>query len=107
MNDPDDFDALLKQRFEREHEHVPAEPFMAVAMKRIRAEQRLRAGLGTAWRAALLVAAIIASPWLIAGGKWLNAALASSLSWTAQLPGTWLIGVLAVAMVLWSRARSR
>lgn len=107
MNEPDDFDAMLKARFEREHQHVPAEPFMAAMKQKIRVEQRVRSGLGTALRVAVLVAAIIASPLLIAGSRWLNAALASSLSWTAGMPGTWMLGGLAIAAVLWSRARSR
>jgi hypothetical protein len=102
-----DLDALLKEQFDREHQHVPAEPFMATMRQKIHMAQRFRSGVGTALRAAALVGAVIASPWLIAGSRWLNATLASSLSWTAGLPGTWLIGVLALALVLWSRVRSR
>jgi hypothetical protein len=102
-----DLDALLKERFDGEHRHVPAEPFMAATKQKIRAERRLRAAISTALRVAAMVAAIIASPWLISGGRWLTAALGSSFSWAAGLPGTWVLGVLAIGVVLWSRARSR
>jgi hypothetical protein len=107
MSDPDDFDALLKQRFDSEHQHVPAEPFVAAAMRRLSAERRYRAGVGTALRAAALVAAILASPWLIDGARRLNAALESSLSWTAGLAGEWVLGALAVGALLALRARGR
>ena len=85
----------------------PRDPFIANAMRRIRAEQRLQAGC--AWRlyAAALVAAIVASPWLIAGAARLNAALASSFAWAAGLPGVWVVGVLAVAALVVQRVRSR
>ena len=64
---------------------------------------KLRTGL----RAAALLAAILASPWLIAGATRLNAALESSLAWTAGLPGAWVLAVLVAAAVLISRVRSR
>ena len=82
MSDPDDFDSLLKQRFEREHQHVPADPFVAATIQRIRIERRQAAGWRTALYAAALVAAVIASPWMIAGAARLNALLESSLAWT-------------------------
>jgi hypothetical protein len=107
MSEPDDFDLLLKERFDREHQHVPAEPFIAATTRRIRAENRYAAGVRTATWVAALVAAVLASPWLIAGAARLNAALASSFAWTAGLPGMWMLGVLAVVVVLWSRVRSR
>jgi hypothetical protein len=107
MNEPDDFDVLLKAQFDREHRHLPAEPFIAATTRRMRAESRYAAGVRTALRVAALVAAVLASPWLIAGAARLNAALESSFAWTAGLPGTWMLGVLVAAAVLWSRARSR
>jgi hypothetical protein len=106
MSDPDDFDVLLKEQFDREHQHVPAEPFIAATTRRMRVESRYADGIRTATWVAALVAAVLASPWLIAGATRLNAVLASSLSWAADLPGMWLLGVLAVAAVLWSRVRS-
>jgi hypothetical protein len=107
MSEPDDFDALLKERFDREHQHVPAELFIAATTRRMRAESRYAQGVRTAMRVAALVAAVLASPWLIAGAARLNAALESSFAWTAGLPGTWVLGVLVAAAVLWSRVRSR
>lgn len=107
MSEPDDFDALLKARFEREHQHVPVGPFVAATMRRIRIESRITAGVRTVVQAAVLVALILASPWLIAGAARLNAALGSSLAWVTGLPGAWLLGGLAAAALLALRARSR
>ena len=58
-------------------------------------------------RAAALVAAVIASPWLIAGVARLNAALDSSLTWAMGQFGTWVLGALAVLVVLATRVRRR
>ena len=49
----------------------------------------MRVGL----RVAALVAVVVASPWLIAGVAYLNAALESSLSWSMGQPGAWALGV--------------
>jgi len=107
MNEHDDFDALLKARFEREHQHVSADPFVGNAMRRIGAEQRLHAGVRMGLYAVALIATIIASPWLIAGAARLNAALGSSFAWAAGLPGVWVVGALAVAALVVQRVRSR
>jgi TRAP-type C4-dicarboxylate transport system permease small subunit len=107
MSEPDDFDALLAERFRREHQYIAEEPFVAAALQRIRFEQRLAARIRTVLRVAVLLAAVIASPWLIEGATRLNAAVASSLSWTTGIPGAWLLGAAAIAAVLISRVRSR
>lgn len=107
MSDPDDFEALLRERFAGEHRQVAADPFVAATLRKIRTERRYRAGLRTALYGAGLVAAVLASPWLIAGASRLNAALEFSLSWAAGLPGAWVLGVFAAAAVLVSRARGR
>jgi hypothetical protein len=107
MSEPEGFDVLLKERFDREHQHVPAEPFIAATTRRMRAESRYAVGVRTAMRVAALVAAVLASPWLIAGAGRLNAALESSFAFTADLPGAWIIGVLAAGALLVSRLRSR
>lgn len=104
MSEPE-FDTLLAARFEREHRHVPAEPFVAATLHRVRFEQRLVAGIRTGLAAVLLLAAILASPWLIAGAARLNAALESSLTWTLELPGAWVLGLLAIALVFAARVR--
>jgi hypothetical protein len=107
MSESDDFDALLKQRFDREHQQVPADPFVAATLRRIRTDHRQKEGVRIALRAAAVLAAIVASPWLITGATRLNAALEATLSWTAALPGAWVVAALAVAAVLVSRVRSR
>jgi hypothetical protein len=107
MSEPDDFDALLKQRFDREHQQIPADPFVATTLQRIRTDYRQKEGVRIALRAAAVLAAIVASPWLIDGATRLNAALEAALSWTSGLPGAWVVAALAVAAVLVSRVRSR
>jgi hypothetical protein len=106
MSDPDRIDPLLAAHFEREHQHVPADAFVAATLHRIRFQQRLTTRIQTMLRIAVLLAAIIASPWLIAGATRLNAALAVSLNWIGGLPGAWVVAVLAAVLVLASRARS-
>ena len=107
MSNADDFDALLKQRFDLEHQHVAADPFVATTMRCVRSDRRQMAAVRNALRIAALVAAVIASPWLISGATHLNAALESSLNWTAGLPGASVLAAFAVAAVLVSRVRSR
>jgi hypothetical protein len=64
----------------------------------------MRAGLG----AAALGAAVVASPWLIAGVERFNAALEASLAWAmGGQYGAWVFSALAVVVVLVMRARSR
>ena len=63
----------------------------------------MRVGL----RVAGLVAVVLASPWLISGVAYLNAALESSLSWGMGQPGAWALGALAILVVLAMRVRSR
>lgn len=106
MSEPDEFDALLKQRFDREHQHIPAEPFIAATALRIRTARRRLLGVRAALQAMAPVTAVIASPWLIAGATRLNAALESSLAWVPGLPGAWVLGALAVVVVLARRARN-
>ncbi len=107
MSDQDGFDARLAARFEQEHRHASADDFVAATMRKVRAGRRrrevLRAGLG----AAALVAAVLASPWLIAGVEYLNAAVESSLNWGMGQPGVWALGALAVLVVLAMRVRIR
>jgi hypothetical protein len=77
-------------------------------MHRIRFQQRLAARIHTLLHIAVLLAAVIASPWLIAGATRLNDALASAFAWIGGLPGAWiLLGAPVVVLVLTSRARSR
>jgi len=100
VNEMNDLDAHLAARFEREHTHVPAEPFAAATLREISSMQqratRLRIGLPVA---ALLVV-ICASPWLIAGVAQLNSELVPLLNWTAGQPVVWLLVTAGVVALL-------
>jgi hypothetical protein len=108
MSDQDGFDARLAAHFEQAHRHVPDDSFVTTTMRKVRARRRgrevMRAGLG----AAALGAAIVASPWLIAGVARLNAVLEASLAWAmGGQYGPWVLSALALVVVLSMRARSR
>jgi hypothetical protein len=107
MSDQDEFDARLAAHFEQQHRHVPADSFVATTMRKVRAGRRRREVMHTGLRAAALVAAVMASPWLIAGAAYLNAALESSLAWAMGQSGAWALGALAILVVLATRMRSR
>jgi hypothetical protein len=76
-------------------------------MRKIRAGRRRSEVIHTSLRAATLAAAILASPWLIAGAARLNATLESSLGWAMGQAGAWVMGALAVLVVLATHVRSR
>lgn len=99
MSESDGFDALLAQRFEREHTHIPDEAFVAATMQRIRVEQRQSAGLRLTLQICALVAAMLASPWLIAGASRLNAALETSFAWTVNNIGLSAVAIIAAVVV--------
>jgi hypothetical protein len=107
MSDQDEFDARLAAHFEQEHRHVPADSFVATTMRKVRAGRRRKEVMGVGLQVAALVALVVASPWLIAGVAYVNAALESSLSWSMGQPGAWALGALAVLVVLAMRVRSR
>jgi len=106
MNESGEFDALLKARFDREHGHVPADAFVAAVWRKIRAERRFASGLRMVLGAAALVTAVVASPWLIAGARWITDRVDASLAWTYGLPGAWMLGVAAAAVLLFARVRN-
>jgi len=107
MSEQDGFDARLAGHFEREHRHVPADAFVAAAMRKVRAGRRRRDFIRVGLRIAVPVAAVVASPWLIAGVARLNAALGSFLSSAAGQFGAWVVGALVLFVVLAMRLRSR
>ncbi len=107
MSDQDGFDTRLATCFEQEHRHVPADAFLAATMRKVRAARRRREFIHVGLRVAVLVAAIVASPWLIAGVDRLNAALESFLSSESGQFGAWLLSALAVCVALATRLRSR
>jgi hypothetical protein len=107
MSDQDGFDARLAAHFEQEHRHVPANSFVGDTMRQVRAGRRRRKVMHAGLRAVALIAAAIASPWLIAGVERLNAALESSLTWAMGQPGAWVLGAVAVFVMLATRVRRR
>lgn len=106
MTDQDGFDARLAARFDQAHRILPADPFVASTMRKIRARRRHKEVLRVGLRVALLAAAIAASPWLTAGAVRLSAALESSLAWTMGLPGA-LVGMVVIALLVALRLRRR
>ncbi len=108
MSDQDGFDPRLAAHFEQEHRHVPDEAFVAATMQKIRAERRrrefMRIGVPVG---ALFLTAVAASPWLSAGIERLNAALESSPPWAMGLPGTWVVGAVAIVAVAAAHVRGR
>ncbi|HUQ08924.1 MAG TPA: hypothetical protein VM146_01320 [Steroidobacteraceae bacterium] len=107
MSEDNGFDVRLAARFEQEHRHVPADAFVATAMKRILAARRHRDVLRISFRAATLVAIVAASPWLIAGVAHLNEAVEFSLTWATGLHGAWALGALAAVWVVATHLRRR
>jgi len=107
MSDQESFDARLAARFEEERRQVPADSFVADTMRKVRAERKGRDFLRVGLRVAAVVALVIASPWLISGVERLNDWLGFSLTWTKGQSGAWILGALAILVVLATRARSR
>jgi H+/Cl- antiporter ClcA len=107
MNANDEFDALLKARFDAEHRQLPVETFVASVRGRMREERRMLKLLRVVMAAAALVALVLVAPWLIAGANRLDELLRGSLSWASAPPVTWVLAMVAVVVVLMSRARSR
>jgi hypothetical protein len=107
LKERDGFDTRLAARFEQERASVPPDPFVGTTMRKVRAGRRREAFTRAGLRVATLMVAVAASPWLIAGVARLNAALESSLSWAMGPIGAWLLGALAVFVVLTTRLRRR
>lgn len=106
MTGPDDFDTALASRFEKEHRQLPGDSFVVMTMRTIRAARRrgkvARAGLFVV----ALVAAVVASPWLVVGITRVNAVLELSLDWAMGQPVAWALAVIAVLVTLALRLRS-
>ena len=105
MSEQDGFDPRLAAQFEQEHRQVPGDAFVASTMGEVRAARRRKAVMRVGWRAAVLLAAIAGSPWLIAAGARLNALLESSFPWTLGMPIAWLLGALTIVVVIAMRIR--
>jgi hypothetical protein len=103
MDSSSDHDGGLRALFEREHRHVPDEPFVAATVRRIAAERRRRSWLKRASLAALLLLVVGASPWLVAGSALLSATLGQLFNYAAELLSTpvgMCLGALGVIAVL-------
>lgn len=105
-NHTNHFDPQLSALFEREHTHLPEEPFVTTTMAAVRKQRRALVTLGNALRITVLVILVVASPWLIAAAASLNEVLESSLAWIGNSAG-WLLALLATGAVLAMRVRSR
>ncbi len=92
--DSDEFDPKLEALFEREHTHVPAEPFLAATLLAVAAERRR-----AAWKTRLVVIAafvgvVLLSPQLIAGSVWVSSRLDELFAWVSS----WLASPYGVAV---------
>jgi hypothetical protein len=107
MSNQDGVDAQLGAHFEQAHRQVPADVFVAATMRKVRDGRRRRNFIRVGLRLSALVAAVVASPWVIAGVARLSAALDSFLSSDTGQLVAWAPGVLAVFVMLVMRVRSR
>jgi hypothetical protein len=107
MSDHEGFDVQLAAHFEQPHRQVPADDFVATTMRKVRAGRRRREFIHVGLRLAVLVAAVVASPWVISGVARLNATLDSFLSSDTGQLGAWGLGALAAFVMLLTRLRSR
>lgn len=99
-------DPRLAILFEREHQHLPEEPFVGATLTAIRNQRRALAVMRNSLRIGALMLLIAVSPWLIDGAASLNAALESSFAWAGETAG-WALALLAAGSVLAMRLRSR
>jgi hypothetical protein len=105
--DPDEFDPKLEALFEREHTHVPAEPFVNATLRAVAAARRR-----ALWKTRLVVAAavvgvVLLSPQLIAGSVWASSRLdelfALVSSWLASPYGLAAAGLAALVAFMLRR----
>jgi hypothetical protein len=107
MSNQDDFDTWLAAKFEEERRHIPDDALVAATMRKVRTARRRKEAMRVGLRVAALVAVIVGSPWLIEGASQVSAAMESFHAWTLELPGTWILGILAIVAVVAMRVRSR
>jgi hypothetical protein len=107
MNNQVDFDTWLAAKFEEERRRIPHDALVAATMRKVRAARRRKEAMRVGLRVAALVAVIGGSPWLIEGASQVSAAMESFHDWTLGLPGTWILGILAIIAVVAMRVRSR
>ncbi len=93
----DPIDPKLRALFEREHAHVPDEPFSKFLMQRVAAERRRRLVARRVLQIAGLAAVVVLSPLLVAASQ----AASASLDALFALVEEWLStpgGMLAAAL---------
>ena len=107
-------DSKLQALFEREHAHLPDEPFVNALVRRLAVERRRRALATRVLQAGGLVAVVPLSPWLVAGSRVLSENLDATFERTAAwlaTPAGWvtllICGFAAVVAVLWRRPSIR
>lgn len=98
--DPDEFDPKLAALFEREHTHVPAEPFVNATLRAVAAARRRALWKTRLVFAAAVVGVVLLSPQLIAGSIWLSSRLDEAFalvsSWLATPYGLAAAGLAAL-----------
>ena len=107
MNSKDECDHDLRALFDSEHRQLPATPFVEIVAARV-AKALAREKLATlVLQAVALVAAAVASPWLISGSVLLSARLgelfAMSSAWLSTRAGSAAAVICLLAVAVWRR----
>jgi len=107
----DDFDPGLEALFLKEHRQVPAEPFVGATLRRVASRRRLVRHFKRVLLAAVLIAVIVASPWLIEASVIVSAALdaafAAVSSWLETPGGAGAAILVGVVLAVLFRLRVR
>jgi len=100
MNDSlPEFDTTLAERFRNEHTHIATEPFVSNTLSRVATERTRATAFRYAIQAALLIAVIWASPWLIKASALLSSGLDDLFAKLTELLAT-PVGMGAAALTL-------
>jgi len=109
MNDENQFDSRLEELFAREHTHLPAEPFVPVALRALGAQRKRAVWTARLLKAAGVVALIALSPRLIDASVWLAMHLDTLAAWAVpRLSSPFVLAgaalcVLAAFATKWAR----
>ena len=107
---PDEFDPKLEALFEREHTHVPEEPFVNTTLRAVASARRRAAWKTRLVVVAALVGVVLLSPQLIAGSVWASSRLDEGFavvsSWLATPYGMGGAGLIVLAAFVMRRRRS-
>lgn len=110
MNDSlPEIDPALETRFRNEHTHIRDEPFVSATLRRVAAERARSAVTRRVLQAGVLIAVIVASPWLIEGSALLSSVLdrgfARASQWLSTPAGMALGAIAGIALVVLHRTR--